>query len=96
MHTTKDYSKSPTKAFDAVEDIKEWLGAERWSVISPEMAKVTNPNQFTFYCDISGISGYPVEAWYDLYHGQGAYQKAIATSESYEIQEHGDGPVSAA
>lgn len=75
MHTTIDYSNSPAPNFDAIEDIKEYLGQTKWDEISPEMAKVISPKQFEFYCCITGISGLPVRAWYDLYHGQGAYDK---------------------
>lgn len=77
MRTTKDYSKSPAKHFDAVEDIKKYLGVAKWNELYPEMAKVKNPKQFSFYCMLAGIEGFPVEAWYDLYHGQGAFKAAI-------------------
>lgn len=78
MHITIDYSKSPSKAFDAVEDIKEWLGAERWDVISPEMAKVKNCEAFEMYASLAGVQGYPVVAWYELYHGQGSWEAGNA------------------
>jgi hypothetical protein len=76
MHTTIDYSNSPAKIFDAVEDIKAWLGQTNWDRVSPAMAKITNPRQFDFYAALAGVSGYPVEAWYELYHGQGSWKKA--------------------
>lgn len=82
MHTNKDYSKSPSKNFDAVEDIKSWLGARKFNKVSPGMAKITHPNQFSFYCMVSGIEGFPVQAWYDLYHGEGAFLKAVAEVEA--------------
>lgn len=75
MHTTIDYSKSPAKQFDAVEDIRSWLGQNRYDDIAPEMAKLTNVNAFTMYCSLAGIQGYPVQAWYDHFHGQGAWDK---------------------
>lgn len=74
MHVTRDYTNSPAKAFDAVQDIKEWLG-DRWDILSPEMAKVTDVDEFMILASFAGIRGYPVRAWYDLYHGQGAFEK---------------------
>jgi hypothetical protein len=75
MHTIIDYTNRPTKAFDAVEDVKAWFGP-RWDEVSALMRTVTNPLQFSVYADFSGVSGYPVEAWYDLYHGEGSYLAA--------------------
>ncbi len=74
MHTKADYSQSPSKSFDAVEDIKDWLGEDRWALVSPEMAKVKDQDQFALYASLAGISGYPVEAWFELYHGQGSWK----------------------
>lgn len=74
-HTTIDYSKSPSTKFDAVEDIKQWLG-ERWDVVSPEMAKVTNCASFAMYASLGGVQGFPVIAWYELYHGEGSWKQA--------------------
>jgi hypothetical protein len=81
MKTTIDYSSSPAKRFDAVEDIKKYLGAKKFDELSPQMARVSNPKEFTFYCMIAGIEGFPVEAWYDLYQGEGAYRKALQAQE---------------
>ncbi len=74
MHTTIDYSKSPSARFDAVEDIKAWLGQERWDTVSPEMAKVKNCGQFALYASLAGVQGFPVIAWYELYQGQGSWK----------------------
>lgn len=76
MNITKDYSKSPAKAFDAVEDVKNWFGAKRWAIISLEMAKVTNQEAFIMYASLAGVRGYPAVAWYELYHGQGSWKDA--------------------
>lgn len=72
-HTTIDYSKSPAAAFDAIEDIKDWLGAERFSLLTKELAKY-NCQTFANLVSISGIQGYPVKAWYELIHGQGSWR----------------------
>lgn len=74
MHTTIDYSGSPSMAFDAVEDIKEWLGKAKWDEISPMMAKVTDCEQFRMYAWLAGVQGFPVKAWYEIYHGQGSWK----------------------
>jgi len=73
-HTTISYKDRLTPAFDAVNDIKDWLGPERWDKISPEMAKVTHCGAFAMYADMAGVKGYPVIAWYELYHGQGSWK----------------------
>lgn len=75
MKTTIDYSKSPAKNFDALEDIKSYLGTERWNAIYPEFAKVKNCGQFAMYCSLAGIHGFPVIAWYEHYHGQGSWKQ---------------------
>jgi hypothetical protein len=74
MHTTIDYGNSPCPAADAVNDIKEWLGMDRWDMISPEMAKVTHCGHFAMYASLTGVQGFPVKAWYELYHGQGSWK----------------------
>jgi len=75
MHSTIDYGKSPSPAFDAVEDVRDWLGAERYAKIAPEMAKLTNCKAFAMYCSLTGISGFPVKAWYESFHGQGSWKQ---------------------
>ena len=73
MHTTINYGKSPAPNFDAVNDVKEWLGA-KYDTIAPEMAKVTNCYHFTCYCELAGIKGFPIKAWYEHFHGQGSWR----------------------
>lgn len=75
MKTTIDYAKSPAPAFDAVEDIKDYLG-DRYDKIAHEMGRIHDPELFGLFCDFAGISGFPVGAWYDHFHGQGAWIKA--------------------
>jgi hypothetical protein len=74
MHTTIDYNKSPTPQFDAVEDIRDWLGKERYKTVAPEMAKLSNCEAFAMYCSLAGIQGFPVKAWYEHFHGQGSWK----------------------
>lgn len=76
MHTTIDYNKSPAPAFDAVEDIKDYLGTEKYAKISPEMAKLTNCGAFAMYCSLAGIHGFPVKAWYEHFHGQCSWKQS--------------------
>lgn len=78
MKTTTNYSTSAAPKFDAVEDIKAYFGKERWAKISPTMAKTTDPEAFAIAASFGGVEGFPVEAWYDLYHGEGAYKAAVA------------------
>lgn len=76
MHTKVDYTKSSAPNFDAVNDIMEWLG-DKYATVAPEMAKVTDTDAFMFYCGLAGIQGFPVRAWYDHFHGEGAFAKAF-------------------
>ncbi len=74
MHTEINYSKSPAPSFDAVNDVKEWLGAN-YDAIAPEMSKITSCSQFAFLCGLAGIQGFPVKAWYEHFHGQGSWKE---------------------
>lgn len=73
-HAITDYSHSRFPAFDAVEDIKDWLGMETWNAISPKMSQITDPTEFAAIADSAGVCGFPVQAWYELYHGQGSWK----------------------
>lgn len=74
MKTTVDYSKSPSPQFDAVEDVKSYFGS-RWDEVSKLMAGVKDREQFGAWASFAGIEGLPVKAWYDLYNGQGSWDK---------------------
>jgi len=73
MHYTINFSKSPAPAHDAVQAIKEWFGL-KWDEISPLMAQIKSQESFALYAELAGISGYPVKAWWELYHGQGSWR----------------------
>ena len=75
MSYTIDFSKSPCPAADAVQAVKDWLGPETWDKISPMMAKIDDPETFIFAANFAGVRGYPVKAWYELYHGQGSWKE---------------------
>lgn len=74
MSSTINYSASPCPNFDAVEDIKKWLG-NNWDSISKEMSEI-GPDQksFTLFASFAGVRGFPVKAWYELYHGQNSWE----------------------
>ena len=88
-HYTIDYTnvKGGAARHQAIEDIKDWMGNSRFDALSPEMKLVTDPRQFQFYAGLTGVEGFPVEAWYDLYHGEGAYLAAWAELERSEQEE---------
>ena len=73
----KLYNESPAKAFDAVEDIKDYLTAADWNEISAFMSAISNIEEFSRYALSYGIKGYPVQAWYELYNGQNSWKTAI-------------------
>lgn len=75
MKTEIDYSTSPAPAFDAVEDIKSYLGS-RYDKIANEMKTVIDANLFAAYCGLAGIEGFPIKAWYEHFQGQGAWETA--------------------
>lgn len=77
MHTTIDYNKSPALAFDAVQDIINYLGKAKYDDIAPQMAKVTSYGLFSNYCGLAGIHGFPVKAWYEHFHGQGTWDDSF-------------------
>lgn len=74
MHKTVDYSKSPAPSFDAVEDIRNWLGDsydEKAAIM-----RTLSQEDFAASCGLFlGIEGFPVQAWYEHFHGQGAWKK---------------------
>lgn len=73
MHTTIDYSKSPSPQFDAVQDIMEWFG-HKYPVIARELCRIKDQEQFTCWCSFGGVTGFPVKAWYEHFHGQGSWK----------------------
>lgn len=79
MKTIINYKNSPAPNFDAVEDIREYFG-DRYDTVSAEMRKIKDPDLFSSYCGFAGIEGFPVRAWYDHYHGGGAWEKAVSAS----------------
>lgn len=74
MKTTINYNNSPAPAFDAVQDIIDYLGTERYNKLSGAMSLVTHCGQFAMYCSLAGIHGFPVKAWYEHYHGEGSWK----------------------
>lgn len=74
MHYTRDYTNSPTKAFDAVQDIIDYLGKTKYDKIAPWMARVSHCGNFAMFCALAGIQGYPVIAWYEHFHGQDSWK----------------------
>jgi hypothetical protein len=73
MSYEKSYANSPCPNTDAVEDIKSWLG-DKWEIISSHMATLSNQNHFAFAASFVGVQGFPVKAWYELYHGEGSWK----------------------
>ena len=74
MHAVISYANSPCPSTDAVNDIKEWFG-DYWDAISQKFSKVSDCRLFAIYAALAGVQGYPVIAWYELYHGQGSWKQ---------------------
>lgn len=85
-HQTIDYSNSPAKAADAVQDVREWFG-RKYDGIAEQMKLVRDPNKFTFYCMLGGVEGYPAKAWYEHFHGEGSWDKAQIAALTKTIDE---------
>ena len=73
-HTTINYSNSPAPAFDAVEDIRQWLGPTYDKLIEAGIGNETSHAKFALYCSFAGIQGFPVKAWYESFHGEGTWK----------------------
>lgn len=69
-----DFSKSPCPSADAIDAIKDWLGP-KWDKISPIMAQIEDQAYFDLAAEFAGVRGFPVRAWYELYHGQGSWKE---------------------
>lgn len=74
MSYTISYKNSPAPAFDAVEDIREYLGNNRYGELTHILKDVKSCANFALYCSMCGIRGYPVQAWYELINGQGSWK----------------------
>lgn len=72
MHHTRSYANSPCPKVDAINDIKDWLG-DHWDKISAQMSEITNQHEFVFCAAFVGVQGFPVIAWWELYHGEGSW-----------------------
>ena len=71
--TTRDYSKSPTPQFDAVQDIVDWLGTERYLIISLKMMKIKDHYLFHAHCNVLDLNSFQTKAWYESLNGQGTW-----------------------
>lgn len=86
MTQQKDYSLSPAPNFDAVEDIKDAQGPERWAYWQRTIG--TNPDahrdvtSWNLLCDIANVAhSFQRQAWYDHHFGQGAWAKGDSGAE---------------
>lgn len=73
-HYDVDYSEIQdpiAKHNKAIEDIKEYMGEERFANLTNTFKEYPNLSleQFTLYCSIAGVQGYPVKAWYNYCYG---------------------------
>jgi hypothetical protein len=82
MHTDISYKNEPAPRHKAIEDIKDWFGPEKFEELQGMMKHVTDVKQFRFYCGLGGVEGFPVMAWYDSFHGEGAWDKAWSELEA--------------
>lgn len=49
----------------AIQDIKEYLGDDRFDKITKEFQKkILSFDNFAMYASITGVQGFPVQAWY--------------------------------
>lgn len=72
MHFTINYSeyKDPAqKREKALDDIREWLGSEKFESITEAIrnsGEHVSRNKFTVHAAVlAGVTGYPAQAWYN-------------------------------
>lgn len=79
MHFTKDYSASPAPMFDALQDLKDWIGEDRWDGFYAAASAVDNAFDLKLQLAIfAGVEGKPVEALWEAIHGQGTWEEAYS------------------
>ena len=70
MHTEIKYEGSQREKDDAaIEDIIEWLGADRFWAITQALGEQAETvglsyKQMGLYAGLAGIGGYPTDAWF--------------------------------
>lgn len=75
MHQIIDYAGLDpiAKHNKAIEDVKEFLGKEKFDKLTKEFREVPQDqmslDKFTNYVSLAGIQGYPVKAWYNYIYG---------------------------
>lgn len=69
----RDYSRSIAPNFDAVEDIKDWLGERGWRDLQKKL-KYASVLDFISICGQHEIVGFPIQALYDMIHGEGKFK----------------------
>lgn len=79
MRQTKDYSKSPAPAFDAVEDLKFYFGSD-WPKYRDLPSQVPNAYSFEIHAYMVGVSGFPVKAWWEHVKGQDTFHTSYNTA----------------
>lgn len=72
-HYDIDYSNldDVTKHNKAIQDIKNYLGNERFKELTRKFKQEQDITleRFGLYCDIAGVRGLPVKAWYNYIYG---------------------------
>ena len=73
MHNEIKY-EGPNKADKAIEDVREWLGADRFNLLSEYIESLSdtpqNRDKVALMISFAGVQGYPVTAMCDKYMGQ--------------------------
>jgi hypothetical protein len=82
------WQTSPAPAFDAVEYIKCWLGLAVWPSISYDASRHTCAFCFEAFCEQWGINSQLAQAaWWNLYHGQGSWERSYPEHRGKHAQE---------
>ena len=68
MKIEVSYAKSEAPNFDALEDIKDYLGG-RYEKIAEQVKAIKEFETFEIICGFLGIEGFPVKAWFRHFHG---------------------------
>jgi len=71
----RSYWYGPSPKFDAVESIITWIGRMDYPELRASAIKIDCTVCFIECCEAIRVKGFPVEAWYDHFQGEGKFNE---------------------